>query len=1166
MKATQHKTKAAEPAAKSAPFFKKEAEQGFFQPIQPKLTVGGADDPMEKEADHVADQVVQKMDKESVARKPIFDSKNDKADDSVQRKVSGPSGSSTSGGGPGSSGSSSSGSGGAALGKSAGSVPAQVEHSIAASKGGGSALPDGTRKEMEQTIGSDLSSVRVHNDSAAGKMSKDLGAQAFTHGKDVYFGSGNYSPETKGGKHLLAHELTHTVQQDAVRRAPDVQRGTTGGSGGTGGTGGAGGGTGGGDAVDPKTIFLPVFKKEHAKEGGITIEGEVEYKPDYDRKTAEKETAKPGEGSTAQADIWDKAVKKDVEEKVKAMVEKAAATSSQKDQNTPNAEATYYLKDSRVAPGGLGFTVLIGTEKSIVENSLRPQWNKQGLASTYDVDHVKELQLQGTNEITNMELLNSSANSSSGSLIKAQMKRKANLQKAAGEPEPYKFKIDYGDGANQSNFGKQKQAADYWTKKDIVGGLHLKHFVGITDTNLLKKVKGETEAIIYTSEVGGRGLIEKELKSMQNVGILAATYTPKPGNDEGKATKGSLDLNLQIPQAGTYDMKGIPVYQIAGVINGGNIPRRREGKGGLQRILSKLQIAGLSPADIESAELDGKKGIVIKGVIHPTLDIVKGIDLDFYVQGKDFGISKTITAGDIKTPSPFKITDAFLTIGGGTNGIFVEGTAMFEIKNLGKGSITGKGSSDGSFGIEGKFNFDKKLFKGDASVHVGYDNKQGWSIGGTLQLSDKIKGIKEGSVTVEYANGVLTAIGTAKTTIKGIKDVKLQITMGPEESKFEGDVTLDKVPGIESGEGHLQIVKADDKYSFSGSGKLIPAIPKVSSQIDFSFHDDVFTVDATLDYVNDRLSGSLHVGITNQDVEDDDKSGGKAKPKGKNKGEFRVYGGGELKLKVTENVIATAGVNLLPNGEIEVKGGITLPGKFEVVPTLLDIKDQDIIPFPEISIPLFGIPLGVKTIGLNAFIRPKLTASVQLGPGSLTNVGAEITYNPAHPDDMTVTGQADFEFIASAGIKAGIEMGIGLDAGIADVEGGINLSAYINAAAEQPVFHTDIKYSPKTGFELNGDVKAIVKAILGFSGTLFLEASVGVWRLKKTWRWEKELFKKDIDTGVEIGFEFPFGYKDGKANASFDNLKFKYPKFDAGLIDKVKKAIVDPAKEELFGS
>lgn len=55
-------------------------------------------------------------------------------------------------------------------------------------------------------------------------MNKQLGAQAFTHGSDIYFNEGKYDTNSKGGKHLLAHELTHVVQQSAVNNAINLQR------------------------------------------------------------------------------------------------------------------------------------------------------------------------------------------------------------------------------------------------------------------------------------------------------------------------------------------------------------------------------------------------------------------------------------------------------------------------------------------------------------------------------------------------------------------------------------------------------------------------------------------------------------------------------------------------------------------------------------------------------------------------------------------------------------------------------------------------------------------------------------------------------------------------------------------------------------------------------
>jgi hypothetical protein len=103
-----------------------------------------------------------------------------------------------------------------------------LESHLAAHKGSGSPLPDDARAYMEPRFGADFSGVRVHTDSEAVQMNHELSAQAFTHGQDVYFGAGRYEPDTTAGKRLLAHELTHVVQQTGtqVQRQPEpsVQR------------------------------------------------------------------------------------------------------------------------------------------------------------------------------------------------------------------------------------------------------------------------------------------------------------------------------------------------------------------------------------------------------------------------------------------------------------------------------------------------------------------------------------------------------------------------------------------------------------------------------------------------------------------------------------------------------------------------------------------------------------------------------------------------------------------------------------------------------------------------------------------------------------------------------------------------------------------------------
>ncbi|MEM6966422.1 MAG: DUF4157 domain-containing protein [Bacteroidota bacterium] len=94
----------------------------------------------------------------------------------------------------------------------------QVAKQLKQSKGSGSSMPKSTQVEMEKSFGVDFSQVKVHTNDKAVQMNKDLGAQAFTHGKDVYFNEGKFSPTSKEGKRLLAHELTHVVQQGGAHR------------------------------------------------------------------------------------------------------------------------------------------------------------------------------------------------------------------------------------------------------------------------------------------------------------------------------------------------------------------------------------------------------------------------------------------------------------------------------------------------------------------------------------------------------------------------------------------------------------------------------------------------------------------------------------------------------------------------------------------------------------------------------------------------------------------------------------------------------------------------------------------------------------------------------------------------------------------------------------
>jgi uncharacterized protein DUF4157/succinylglutamate desuccinylase/aspartoacylase family protein len=97
-------------------------------------------------------------------------------------------------------------------------VSPQTASRIASFRGGGEALPPAAKAYFEPRFGRDLSAVRLHTGQEAATAAGEVAARSFTVGSDIAFGAGEYRPETAEGRKLLAHELTHTVQQGRAER------------------------------------------------------------------------------------------------------------------------------------------------------------------------------------------------------------------------------------------------------------------------------------------------------------------------------------------------------------------------------------------------------------------------------------------------------------------------------------------------------------------------------------------------------------------------------------------------------------------------------------------------------------------------------------------------------------------------------------------------------------------------------------------------------------------------------------------------------------------------------------------------------------------------------------------------------------------------------------
>ena len=190
------------------PFFAKAGGGRFFAPaaetampaVQMKMAVNKTGDKFEQEADRMADKVMrmpapaspvkeeqiqrqaddklQKKEEEKIQRTPCVD-------ETLQRKG----------------------------GDGAPAVAANTQTAIQNKITGGQPLSGDVRGYMEPRFGADFSNIRIHNDAEAASLSNQLSARAFTYQNHVFFSRDQYQPGTSEGKHLLAHELTHTIQQ-----------------------------------------------------------------------------------------------------------------------------------------------------------------------------------------------------------------------------------------------------------------------------------------------------------------------------------------------------------------------------------------------------------------------------------------------------------------------------------------------------------------------------------------------------------------------------------------------------------------------------------------------------------------------------------------------------------------------------------------------------------------------------------------------------------------------------------------------------------------------------------------------------------------------------------------------------------------------------------------
>jgi hypothetical protein len=167
--------------------------------IQAKLAIGEPNDKYEQEADATAARVVQQINSSIPSQSLPIQRQEMEEDEELQMKPLVQRSENIGGG----------------------EASTDLESAIQSARGSGQSLDANLQQSMGQAMGADFSGVKVHTDSQSDQLNKSIQAKAFTTGQDLFFRQGAYEPSSRGGQELIAHELTHVVQQNggAVQRS-----------------------------------------------------------------------------------------------------------------------------------------------------------------------------------------------------------------------------------------------------------------------------------------------------------------------------------------------------------------------------------------------------------------------------------------------------------------------------------------------------------------------------------------------------------------------------------------------------------------------------------------------------------------------------------------------------------------------------------------------------------------------------------------------------------------------------------------------------------------------------------------------------------------------------------------------------------------------------------
>jgi hypothetical protein len=967
-------------------------------------------------------------------------------------------------------------------GDAAAPVPDEANTAIAR-KSEGTPLDAETRSFMESRFKRDFSDVRVHTDTEAAEAARSIKAQAFTTGRDVYFGAGQYTPGSDAGRKLLAHELTHVVQQSSSAVAPGAAKLVI---------------STPGDSLEqeadraaesittgrsPEILTLTPAAQIHRKEGD-----------------AEASPAVPAGGAVFEIPP-EKG--KDALPVYKSFLAERTVLNFQSGRENDPDEAGEPLFQTWLKKKGLT------KEEMAFVDANRPQRAKGEKRCT--VDHIVDWALGGSgDDANNLILMEGNRNSAAGGRAAAQYRNaKAFTAVRIANPQPDDVcmhvdktlkawvQTQMGGGADNQFVFEIGQSAvpitlPVGTPKD--GG----NLYENKKLELLLRSKREKE-VTGGIELQTMQLLLNEQREVGGGSKLGARFLPNIVPFE-LLQKGGKDIDLTVAPA-TKGGFGVVGFDQTSVPLPAKFPYLSETTFDFKRN-EQREIEG-------EAKLTPSKPLLNKTVI---IIVVKNNKLSAKLQ---------VPVKDLNLPVPgLTLGGDGLILGFEDREFFASGQITLQYGTVAKGELTASATKKG-FTAAGKIELTiPGIDRATGKISIGPDG----SLSGEIEVgADKLKvpGVKKANLTVTIKDGALSGEGIVQLAIPGVKEGRLHFGVDKNgDYSITGLAMLD-VPGLKAAEIGLTY-RNRDLEGLAKVGFDIPGLEGAGAAFEIRYAKGAITGVGDFTYKKGKLSGKVHAELNEK---------------------RKIFGGGELAYEIIPGLVAAVGIQLREDGTAKISGELRIPDKIDlfaekaIEKTLFSFGTQ---------IPILAIPLGTRSVGLVAEIGADLKARAGFGPGQIRQLKVKASFDPAQEESaFEFAGGGELYVPAFAELALGVHGGIGLSLAIASATGGIELigalglkgalSAMVDIAYKNNQFSVDsmaeLSAQPVIRFEVNAYVKVEVSLIF---------TTIEVYR--KDWK----LASKEWGSGLKIGLRFPVHYVFGQPfELSLSQVEFIVPDIDA---------------------